>query len=1299
MSRSLFRLLCSAFALVSLTGTLALAQTGSAAAPISGVVIDKDGGVMPGVTVVVKNNGTGVSLPPAVTNADGVFTVASLEPGAYTVTVSLSGFKTVVLNDVKVITATPTNLKVTLEIGQLTEVVNVTANSEVVQTQSTTVSSTIDANQIKNLPLITKNALNYVTFLPGVDTGGTHSQRASTVAGLPQTSLAITIDGVNTQDNFLKSTDGFFSIITPSVDAIEEVTVSSATPGADSSGGGAVQIKFTTRSGTNKFTGSLFEYYRDPWMNANTYFNTLNHLPKNNIVLNQYGGNVGGPIVMPGYNGRNKAFFFVNYEEFRQPSEITRVRTVMTSLPRTGVITYTAAGGATQQVNVLQLAAANGFTSTPDATISGLLSSIASSTQSSGSLTGNTDPNSATYTYNSAAYQTRHFPTMKFDFQLTPNEHLTTTYNFQKFNSNPDTLNSVDARFPGFPAHGSQYSYRNSGSASLRSTLTPNIVNQATYGILWAPVYFFSDMNLGMFSNQNGYSLTLAGGGTGGAFNGLTSATGGNLNGPESRNGWDWNFDDTVSWQHGKHSLQFGENFIQAKSWIRDQQLAPSIGFGVDTTNDPANVLFTNANFPGASNQTLADARYLYALLTGRVTSISGQLAIDGGSGNYVYNGVGERRVHMNEIGLFAQDAYRAKPNLTLNVGLRYELQLPIQAENSVYSSTTMPDACGVSGTGSGFNTQCNVFMPGTLTGRAGVYEQYSAGTQGYHTDYNNLAPSVGVAWQPNARTGVLRGILGDPDQATVRAAYSRAFNREGLSGMSTPYENNPGVFVTQTRNAANGNLVLPGETWPVLFSQASRLGPGAFPTTPSYPIGANRTAGFNLYDPNWQVGYVDSYTIGLQRSLSKDMAVEIRYVGTRGKDGREGENWNETNIVENGFLNEFKLAQANLYANIAAGRGQTIAYEGPGSGTSPLPTYLAYFNGLSAANAGDSRNYTGPNWNNSTIVGRFYQLSPNPQSSAADLLGSSTFRNNALTAGLPANFFVLNPDVNNVTVQVSKAYTKYNALQLDLRKRLSDGLSVDANYTYAVRYASRLDSLRTSRYLVQSTAGVPSALKITGTYDLPIGRGRRYGTNMSSLTDAFAGGWSVNITGKVQSGQVLNFGNVRLVGMTQQDLQKAFKYRFDTTTVPGTTLVHDLPQDIIDNTVKAFNITATGYAIGAPTGRYFAPANGPDCIQVLRGDCAPKDVFVVAPLYTRFDFSAKKTVRTGGTTNFVFEVDVLNLFNAIDFNPTSPGNNNSLGTFNFSNADTYRVTSSYSDVNGTFDPGSRVGQLVFRFS
>src|SRR5262249_14076560 len=157
------------------------------------------------------------------------------------------------------------------------------------------------------------------------------SQRSSTVVGLPQSAISITVDGANIQDKYTRSGDGFFANVQPKLDLVEEVTVSSATSGADASGQGAVQIKFATRSGTNTFAGSLYEYHRDASLNTNYYFNIVNGLPKNQLTLNQWGGREGGPIVIPGlYDGRNKAFFFFNFEQLRFPLSNTRDRTLLT---------------------------------------------------------------------------------------------------------------------------------------------------------------------------------------------------------------------------------------------------------------------------------------------------------------------------------------------------------------------------------------------------------------------------------------------------------------------------------------------------------------------------------------------------------------------------------------------------------------------------------------------------------------------------------------------------------------------------------------------------------------------------------------------------------------------------------------------------------------------------------------------------------------------------------------------------------------------------------------------------------
>ena len=198
----------------------------------------------------------------------------ALPVGTYSITVSLAGFKTAVVTDVRVQLGIPTNVKATLEVGALKETVTVTgAAAELINTQTATVTATMNMDQIAQIPMPTREVLNAVTFLVGVNQTGI-ARGEATVNGLPESFLNITLDGVSNQDTFNKSTDGFFSPVRPRQDAIEAVTVTSAAGGADVGGSGAIAINFVTRSGSNRFNGSAYEYYRAPGLNTNYWFNT-----------------------------------------------------------------------------------------------------------------------------------------------------------------------------------------------------------------------------------------------------------------------------------------------------------------------------------------------------------------------------------------------------------------------------------------------------------------------------------------------------------------------------------------------------------------------------------------------------------------------------------------------------------------------------------------------------------------------------------------------------------------------------------------------------------------------------------------------------------------------------------------------------------------------------------------------------------------------------------------------------------------------------------------------------------------
>src|SRR5262245_35003893 len=292
-----------------MTSALAFAQ-GSSNSSISGTVVDAGGGAIPGVAVVAR--GEAGEQFEAVTNAEGVFNIPGVGAGTYKVKIALAGFKTTEV-EVRVLPNTPVSIKTTLEVGALEETITVKSSSELINTQTATVAATLNADQLNRMPTPTRNALNAVTFLPGVNTADTN--RESRINGLPESFIQITLDGVSNNDNFLRSSDSFFASITPRQDAVEAVSVVTAAGGANVGGSGAVSINFQTRSGTNRLSGTAYEYFRHPSLNTNNWLNERNGEPKNDVKLNQYGGRVGGPIVIPGlFDGRGKAFYMVHYE-------------------------------------------------------------------------------------------------------------------------------------------------------------------------------------------------------------------------------------------------------------------------------------------------------------------------------------------------------------------------------------------------------------------------------------------------------------------------------------------------------------------------------------------------------------------------------------------------------------------------------------------------------------------------------------------------------------------------------------------------------------------------------------------------------------------------------------------------------------------------------------------------------------------------------------------------------------------------------------------------------------------------
>jgi hypothetical protein len=1283
-------------ALVFLSSSPAWAQVTSS---IAGVVKDPAGGVVPGAMVVVTNPSTGAKFE-TITSSTGTFNVPALQTGTYTVTVSLQGFKTTVLNDVRVQAGVPANVTATLEVGGLQETVNVRSEAtDIINTRTATVTSTLNADQIAQLPTPTRDLLlGGVTFLVGVNFTGAARGNA-TVNGLPESFLNITLDGVSNNDNFNKSTDGFFAPVRPRQDAIEAVTVTTAAGGADVGGHGAVSINFTTRSGTNRFTGSAYEYYRDTWMNTNYWFNKNVGNPRNDVQLNQFGARVGGPIVIPGvYDGTGKAFYFFHYEQLRLPNNATRTRQVLQPAALNGVYKYNVTVGGqvvVREANVLQIAQnANSQFRAVDPTVLRTLNSIQASTAKTGVLSAQTDPMFYNYDWLTPAMQIEHQPAVRLDYNFGAKHRFSFTFNKLYQDRNPDQLNTGDQRFPDAPNFSHTVARRPSRSLTLRSTLSTSMVNEFRVGITVGESILFGQPASGgpqTFADQDSYALTL----------GLSTNwhTTNNLSG---RSAWQYSFDDSLNWQKSQHTITVGGQVYLGRFWNDAQQQVPGITFGMNQADPDFNFFTggTNGTIPGATDGQVGTARSLYALLTGRVASVTGQAALDE---NGVYQFLGKRRQEgsLDNYALYVQDSWRLSPTVTVNAGLRWDLQTPFKGANDNFSAVTLADMCGISGLGDGsIYNACKFFTPGASGGKIPEYMQLQSGTNGYNTDWNNVAPNVGVAWRPNVQSGFMRTLLGDPEQATLRGGYSVQYERQGFGAFTGVYGGNPGATISLTRSANTG-LVPPGETWPVLLSQRDRLYPQPFPETPTYPIqlAANRGSSISGFHPDIQVASARTWTVGLQRSLTRDMAVEVRYVGTRGVNQWSALGYNERNMIENGFYDEFLKARENLQQHVAAGCGTTgqpacsFAYRGVGTNTQPLPIYLAYLTGKGGQFANTASEYTGTLWTNTGLTADMGRTNGSPSNSAADLDGDATRRANAITAGYAPNFFVVNPTANGVNVTDSGAFSDYHALQLEVRRRLSRGLTVNANYQYAREGGSSFLGFHYGR-VMDPVDNVRHAIKAQWDWTVPVGRGQRYGTDLNPWMNGLLGGWQFSGATRMQA-RMMDMGGVRLVGMTMDELQDLYEFRIiDDPVNIGQKLVTMLPDDIILNTRRAFGTSATsatGYgALGVPEGRYFAPANSENCIELAAGDCTPRTLLVRAPWFFRVDIGMTKRFPVKGAMNVEVRVDVLNLFDTINFNPVAnPGGGATI----------FQVGSAYRDADNNFDPGGRLGQFSIRFN
>jgi hypothetical protein len=1172
----------------------AWAQSGSQGT-IAVTVMDSSGGVVHGAALELVDLSTNDTRK-ATTHENGAYVFVNLNIGNYKLTVEHQGFSAQAIEPVVVHAALTTDVTVTLKVGVQTEVVEVRANAMVpMETTSNAIGTVVDMKQIEDLPLIGRNLTQMATLTPGYtgDNGGAGSWN-----GQPLLSQGSNIDGTMGSASRMKMFGNIAPAVAPRIEAISEMTVQTDQLDLDQGFGESVmQANFVTRRGTNQFHGRVFDNFHNSGLNANSWRNDATGQSKAKSIFNDMGGAIGGPIL------KDKLFFFGSYAEIYVPGGYSAFATFLTANAQNGIFKYTDTTGTVQTVNLLDIA--HGYSSslpnTVNTTVGNQLSAITKSLGSGTASYTGSDPNFGSVSWYNQNVQTTYIPTIRVDYNASEKVRMSLSWSMNEFLQ----PGAYAAPFPGsdFSDMTAGYKDKNyTASFGLDWTVSPRIINQFKLGFLYNTNFFaynakplYTDL-----VNHPTVNWGLASYGSSGAGNDMS---GENYQLPTTSYYPAFSLLDTVAYQRRSHTIKFGISGKREQDHYWNPPGGfPSYSLGL-APGDPALDAFTTGTLPNASNSSILEAQQLYAVLAGRISGVGGAYGYDPKTGGYPPK-IGS--FALDEVstawGWFAEDSWRVSPNLTLNYGLRWDFTGASKDKTGLYHSSDPTSVYGPTAVG-------DLFNPGSLKGNQNP--TVAVQPQPYAPWRVSPQPAVGLAWNPNVDSGFLAKLLGG-SSTVFRAGFS-------LRRMTEPYQyywnnvSDQAAFYYQSFALNANNTGTPGSFPPGTKALGDTL-PAYILNPANYQKSMPQAAytflgncpgcgspGVTGIDPHIHQPYTMAWNFGIQRRLGSRV-LEIRYNGNRTLHLWVNNNTNEVNIFENGFLAEFKKAQANLTAYQAAnpncGASGTCSFANIGlPGQSALPIMTQAFQGEGLV-GGQLADFTNGSFITDLQTGQAGALA-----GALSGLGTTTYLCNLVGSsftpcvtnagytggaggGYPINFFQANPYAAGFQTQYMTAagYSNYNALQVDLRQQQWQGLQFDANYTYS----------KTLGYQVNNngpggvTCGIwvvwcdwPDTVTLrdphmaygpaefdfrhvfhfSGTYDFPLGKGKTF-LNGNGVASRLLGNWTLGTIATFQTGApvLLTSGNltfndygdggIRLTNVTVSQLQSAIGvYR-----VPGKT-------------------------------------------------------------------------------------------------------------------------------------------------
>ncbi len=1159
---------------------------------LSGTVSGPDG-VLPGATVTATSTQTAKELT-VTTDDSGNFSFPQLEVGNYTVKVTASGFKTFIANEVKIDVAREYSITPALELGDVQETVTVTAGADVVTSTTSQVSNTVSPQQILSLPLIERNPLNLTTLQPGV---ASNPFQGTSINGLRTTMTNITRDGISIQDQFIRSNATDFAPGRPSVDDTGEFTIATSNQESDLGSGGA-QIILVTPRGAKDYHGALFAYNRNSEFAANNFFNNRDgrFIATDTAVLqgranvgdlrsprpfrnrNQYGGKISGtlPLLHFGEGGpvfdRDKLFFFFAYEGIKDPLSARATRTILTPQARGGAFRYTRVNNGaainttvgTATVTCPEYPVGTPVTSAPTCTISDILgfarntlnnSTIPSAIDpiiiqrvlgilpATGNTTGGDSLNTTGFALNRRQDSSRNTYTTRIDVDATEKDSVSGVFSYNKEdNLRPD----VDTTGFGVVPDVSQLSTNKSFTISYRRILSSSMVNEARWGIFTSEVPFvrtnpIPDYFLGPAGTT---STTLAG---------LISQPD-NVFLDQGRNNKLFSAADNFNWVVGNHSLKFGGQFQLYKvNSYNDVLIVPNYIIG--NTSVGTSTTFSTTNFSaigGINTNQLGTGNALLAILGGIVNGAT--QGFNTTSPTSGYSAVRNLSPFRNSNhALYFSDKWSVTRGLTVNLGLRYELFPALKLNNGlglepIIANQDDPAASLLAGNGS-YN------IIGTNAGKEFLY---------YKTDYNNFAPNVGVAYTPNFESGIGKFLFGSEGKSVIRGGYSHIYGNDSIiTSLNATIAGNLGLGrATSSPLGPTGTTALDTR----LNSPLPTINPPAFITPPRTFLQNNTTPGqgffanANAVDPKLEIPRVEQYSFGFQREFFGNTAFEIRYVGSRSKNLARGVDLNQIDVVNNGFLADFQRAQGNLALNIAERNRRIAACVAAGGTTASCTTQIntslpvsAAFNttltgsvpltliplinplsgtrgGIGTAGAGSAINATVlATLQNGTIadLAQFYVTQ-----------NANNHPSLANPNAVPFIKFYPNPYIGQIELFTNAGSYNYNSVQFEVRRRFSQGLYLQGNYTFSKNLT---DTIGTSQqlfepYLQNGDQGLDRqradfdqthVINFNGIYQLPFGKGKMF-LNYGGLADKIFGGWEIGGLAQFSTGAPITFVDTR---------------------------------------------------------------------------------------------------------------------------------------------------------------------------